>query len=119
MSHFADQLAAALKTAKVSRSELARRIGCPRCSVSDWCVGRHRPRQPQVDRINEVLGSNLTLSEEITAARVAKSLGISVEQLQRALKLGTTDIGFATPSRNGKRYHYTFYPVKVAEKCGI
>jgi len=120
MTTFADQLTAALKGVKMSRSELARRIDVPRCSVSDWCLGRHQPRQHQVDRINEALGTKLTLSRVITSEMVAEALGMCVDTLHRAMRNGQlSDMGIVIPSPSGKSFSYRFFPKVVAEKCGI
>ena len=118
MIRFADQLNAALKGADMSQSELARRVGVPRCSVSDWCLGRHQPRQAQVDRINKILDTELSLTR-ITSAFVAKGLGMCVRKLHEAMRLGTTDVGFVTPSKTGKQLCYRFYPKIVEEKIGL
>jgi transcriptional regulator with XRE-family HTH domain len=119
MNHFAAQLTTALRQAKISKSELARRIPCPRCSISDWCSGRHQPRPQQLDRINIILGTKLTLARTVKANEVARALGMCKDTLYRAMREGKTDVGFAVRSRNGKRYCYRFYPAVVAAKCGI
>jgi transcriptional regulator with XRE-family HTH domain len=119
MTVFATQLTAALKHAEMSKSELARKIPCPRCSVSDWCSGRHQPRLQQLDRINIILGTKLTLARNYTSEDVARALGMGVVALHRAMRQGTTDVGFVVKSPTGKTYSYRFYPAVVAAKCGI
>jgi len=116
---FAAQLNAALKEAKMTKAELARRMPCSRCSVSDWCLGRHYPRLQQLDRINMILGTNLTLARNYTSQDVARALGMCVDTLHRAMRQGKTDVGFVVRSRNGKQNCYRFYPAIVAAKCGI
>lgn len=119
MNVFAIQLTAALKNAKMTKAELARHLNCPRCSVSDWCAGRHYPRLQQLDNINMILGTNITLTRNYTSKDVARALGMCVDTLHRAMRQGTTDVGFVTRSPNGKQYCYKFYPAVVAAKCGI
>jgi hypothetical protein len=119
MMYFAAQLAAALKEAKISKSELARRVPCSPASIGDWCSGRHQPRPHQLDRINIILGADLTLARTVTAKEVARALGMCKTKLYEAMREGTTDVGFVTRSKGGKRRCYRFYPKIVAEKCGI
>jgi len=119
MNVFATQLTAAMKAAKISQAELARQIPTSQASVSHWCVGRHKPRMDQLDRINIILKSKLTLARTITAKDVAAAMGMCIDTLYRAMREGTTDIGFVTLSRNKKKHCYRFYPGVVAEKLGI
>jgi len=119
MMYFAAQLTAALKKAGMSQSELARRIPVRRSHVCNWCTGRHQPKPQQLDRINIILGTKLTLARTVSVEEVARALGMCKETLYRAMQEGTTDIGFVTMSKGGKRRCYRFYPAVVAAKCGI
>jgi len=119
MMYFAAQLTAALKKAGMSQSELARRIPVRRSHVCNWCTGRNQPRPQQLDRINIILRTNLTLARTVTVKEVARALGMCKDKLYQAMREGTTDVGFVTPSRSGKRLCYRFYPAVVAAKCGI
>ena len=117
---FGIQLTATLRATKVSKAELARRIPCGRASVSDWCSGKHLPRPEQLARINEVLGTQLTLRRRITAREVARMMGIGVRTLRRAMKDGAIpELGFIVSSPSGKRHRYVFYNKILAEKLGI
>jgi len=119
MTYFAAALTAALKEAKMSKSELARRMPCSPASIGDWCFGRHQPKPHQLDRINIILGTKLTLARTVSVEEVARALGMCKETLYKAMREGTTDVGFVTLSRSGKRRCYRFYPAVVAAKCGI
>jgi len=120
MTSFAVQLAAALKTAGVSRAELSRRVRCSRATVSDWCAGRQRPTRERLTRINEALGTNIGLTHKITAEDVAQMMGLHVDTLRRSMRMGMlTDIGVAIPSRNGERYCFRFFPEAIRQKLGI
>jgi len=120
MMYFAAALTAALKKAGMSQSELARRIPCRRSHVSNWCAGRHQPTPHILDRINIILKTRLTLARTVNTKDVARALGMSERRLQRAMLSGQyRDLGEVLSSPSGKRHIYRFYPVPVAQRCGI
>jgi predicted transcriptional regulator len=117
---FAIQLTTALRGAKMSRAELARRVHVSRSTVTEWASGKQRPRHEVLARINEVLGTRLTLARKITAMEVARGMGMHVDTLRRAMRMGMMqDIGVAIPSRGGERWCYRFYAGVVAEKLSL
>jgi len=109
----------ALKKRRMSKAELARRVGVGRASVGKYVAGKATPRREVARKINEALGVEMSPVRSYTAREVAKMLGTTPELLGRGMQGGQfKEIGVAVKSPNG-RYRYIFYPAKVREFVGI
>jgi DNA-binding phage protein len=117
---FPAALALALKAARMSQSELARRVGCGRNLINAYLRGRNVPPREMLAKINDALGADLCVARAITVRQVAAAMGMCEETMRRALALNIyPEIGRAIPSPSGKRRCYRFYPQEVKRLCGI
>jgi transcriptional regulator with XRE-family HTH domain len=114
---FPAALAAALKAAKMSQSDLARAVGCSRARISEYVAGSKLPRRVMLERINEALGgTNLSPTRPISVEEVARDLKAEPETVRRGLRGGQLSmLGVAIPSPNGKRHKYIIFPEKYKE----
>jgi len=113
-------LALALKAARMSQSELARRVGCGPAAISAYLHGREVPRRERLAKINEVLGADLVVGRAIRVKDVAPAMGMCEHTLRRAMLKGRyEELGVVIPSRGGKRYCFRFYPLAMKKLAGI
>jgi len=120
MTSYSVALAAALKAAKMSQAELARRVGCGRGSIAQYLRGEAVPRRDRLAAINAELGTQLSPARPVRIGEVAAAMGMCEETMRRALALGIyPEIGRAIPSPSGARCCYRFYPQEVKRLCGI
>ena len=109
-------LAAALRAACISQSELARSVGCSRSVISEYMSGDKLPRRGMLDRINAALGANLSPTRHISVKEVARDFRVGVEKIRRGFKGGQLAMfGVAIPSPNGKRHSFMIFPQKYKE----
>jgi transcriptional regulator with XRE-family HTH domain len=119
---FPDALALALKYARMSQSELARRVGCGRASISAYLRGMDTPRRDRLEKINEVLGTELHVARAIRVREVARAMGMGEHKLRKAMRDGAgrlKEIGVVIPSKSGKRCRTYFFPAEVERLVGI
>jgi transcriptional regulator with XRE-family HTH domain len=115
-------LRAALKSAKMSQAELARRVGCGRASISGYVRGENAPSRERLRLINEALGANIEPPRLPGVKDVAAALGVSTALLRRGIKEGAGwlgEIAAVVPSKNGKRHTFVFSPTGVKRLVGI
>jgi len=113
---FPVSLAAALKSAKMSQSELARRVGCSRSVISDYMAGDKLPRRGMLERINAALGADLSPTRPISVKEAAKAFNVNADVVRRGLVGGQLSmLGVAIPSRGGKRHKFIIFPQRYKE----
>jgi predicted transcriptional regulator len=119
MKAFSVALATAMREQRITNAELARRVGCGRVSIGEYLSGEAVPRRERLQKINEVLGTKLTITKNITAQEVAAAMGTSPDFLRKAMRKGQfREIGEAVQI-NGGRFRCLFYPMRVKELVGI
>jgi transcriptional regulator with XRE-family HTH domain len=117
MTSFSAALATALKAAKMSQAEIARRVGCGRGAISAYLAGRDIPRPERLAAINAALGAELRVTRPVTVKEAARGLGISYRAMCKSLQQGVSDVGFARRTPSGQ-YRYTIYPMVYLSKVG-